>query len=305
MSTKQPSSGSPARFVLRRPTPPGSMIPPRTHATGTNYDTSFSRKESVRRVRAFLLDSTIAPLTRRLTRPTVINASVLDTLERPIIFVANHQSHLDTPLILAVLPPKLRHHTVVGAGADFFFDRRTKGFFSSTLLGAIPIDRVRPSRASAELATQLLEEEWNLVLFPEGGRTPDGLAQELKSGAAQMAIKTGRPVVPLFIDGTYEIYGKASDRIHPGSTTVIIGEPLVPHEGERVSALNDRITQALGVLGREAASDFFTARQPGQALSFPAPSRSWVEAWETSEHRHQPEEPRKWPKIFGSRHSSK
>ena len=290
-----------AEFLLRRPTPPGSMIPPRTHATGTNYDTSFSRKEVVRRVRSFLLDTSIAPLTRSITKPTIINASALEALERPIIFVANHQSHLDTPLILTVLPPKLRHHTVVGAGADFFFDRRTKGFFSSTLLGAIPIDRVRPSRASAELATQLLEEGWNLVLFPEGGRTPDGLIQELKSGAAQIAIKVGRPVVPIFIDGTYEIFGKTADRIHPGSTTIIVGEPLLARDQERVADFNDRITHALGILGREAATDFYTARQPNEALPFPASSRSWVEEWRTNGHRHGHRDPRKWPKLFGSR----
>jgi 1-acyl-sn-glycerol-3-phosphate acyltransferase len=300
MSTK-PSMSSLLGFILRRPTPPQSMIPPRSHATGTNYDTSFSRKEPVRKVRALLLDAGITPLTRAITKPTTINASALDGLERPLIFVANHQSHLDTPLVLAVLPPQLRHHTVVGAGADFFFDRRTKGFFSSTLLGAIPIDRVRPSRASAELAIQLLEEGWNLVLFPEGGRTPDGLTQELKSGAAQIAIKVSRPVVPLFIDGTYEIYGKTNDRIHPGSTTVVIGEPLFPRDGEKVAELNERITHALGVLGREAATDFFTARQPERALPFPAPSRSWVEAWRSSDHRHHPDSERKWPKMFGSR----
>lgn len=301
MSTDKRPTVALARFVLRRPTTPGSMIPPRVHATGTNYDTSFSRNEVVRRVRAFLVDVGIAPLTRSITRPTIINASALDGLERPIIFVANHQSHLDTPLILAVLPPELRHHTVVGAGADFFFDRRTKGFFSSTLLGAIPIDRVRPSRASAELATRLLLEGWNLVLFPEGGRTPDGLTQELKSGAAQIASKVQRPVVPLFIDGTYEIYGKTADRIHPGPTTVVIGEPLMPRVGERVADFNERITGALGVLGREVATDFYTARQPGGALAFPAPSRSWVEAWRTSDHRHQHSGRRRWPKMFGSR----
>lgn len=300
MSTKK-AKRSAIEFLWRRPTPPGSMIPPRSHATGTNYDTTFSRKEAVRRVRAILLDTGIAPLTRSITKPTVVNASALDTLERPIIFVANHQSHLDTPLILAVLPPGLRHHTVVGAGADFFFDRRTKGFFSSTLLGAIPIDRVRPSRASAELATQLLVEGWNLVLFPEGGRTPDGLTQELKSGAAQIAIKVGRPVVPIFIDGTYEIFGKTNDRIHPGSTTVIIGEPLYPRDQERVADFNARITHALGILGREAATDFYTARGPNEALPFPAPSRSWVEEWRTSGHRHRDKDPRRWPKLFGSR----
>lgn len=289
------------RFLLRRPLVPPVAEPTRRHATGADFDTSFARREGVRKARAVALDAAIVPLVERIARPTVQGAEILDALEPPVIVVANHQSHLDTPLVLSILPPRLRHRTVVGAGADFFFDRRTKGYLSAGLLGAIPIERTRASRSSAELALELVEDGWSLVLFPEGGRTPDGLEQELKAGAAQIAIKSGRPVVPLFIDGTYEIYGKQSKGIHPGTTKVIVGRPLTPIEGERPAALQERIREALEVLGAEAASDFFTARLAPGRVRFPAPDRGWIEAWQRQAHRFPAKEGRSWPRLFGSR----
>jgi len=289
------------RFLLRRPLAPSVAEPVRRHATGADFDTSFARREGVRRARAVLLDIAIAPLVERLARPTVRGKEILEALEPPVIVVANHQSHLDTPLVLSILPPALRHRTVVGAGADFFFDRRTKGYLSAGLLGAIPIERTRASRDSAELALALVRHGWSLVLFPEGGRTPDGLEQELKAGAAQIAIKSARPVVPIFIDGTYEIYGKQSRAIHPGTTTVVIGRPLTPGADERPAALQARIRAALEILGEEAASDFYTARLAPGRVTFPARDRGWIEAWHRQSHRFAAEERERWPRLFGSR----
>jgi 1-acyl-sn-glycerol-3-phosphate acyltransferase len=300
MSTER-SARELVSFLLRRPLVPPVAEPTGRHATGADFDTSFARREGVRKARAVALDAAIVPLVERIASPTVRGAEILDALEPPVIVVANHQSHLDTPLVLSILPPRLRHRTVVGAGADFFFDRRTKGYLSAGLLGAIPIERTRASRGSAQLALALVEDGWSLVLFPEGGRTPDGLEQELKAGAAQIAIKSGRPVVPMFIDGTYEIYGKQSKGIHPGTTTVIVGRPLAPVEGERPAVLQERIRQALEVLGAEAASDFYTARlEPGR-VHFPAPDRGWIEAWNRQAHRFTAKEKGTWPRLFGSR----
>ena len=79
------------------------------------------------------------------------------TLEAPVIFAANHASHVDTPLLLACLPLRFRHRTVVAAAADYFFDRRWKADAFSFLLGAIPIERTKVNRRSADLAAELLE----------------------------------------------------------------------------------------------------------------------------------------------------
>ncbi|MHB8190884.1 MAG: lysophospholipid acyltransferase family protein [Ferrimicrobium sp.] len=290
----------PLDIWLQSPRIPRDLLRDHSHPTGVEYNTDFARSQSIRRLRAVVFDTVIGPTTRTLTHPTVINAEALDGLEGPLVIVANHQSHLDTPLLLSVLPAKIRHHTIVGAGADYFFDRRTKGALSATFLGAIPIERARASRRSAELTYRLVEEGWTIILFPEGGRTPDGLPQELRAGAALVALKTQVPLVPVYIDGTYEIFGKNATRLRPGDTTVIFGRPIHPDPSTRPSQLIAQVDEQFARLAQEVTSDWWSARSSKHAPSFTPANRDWIEAWNHSAHRHRPPSARPWPQIFGS-----
>jgi len=101
---------------LPRPLPPSSL--------GAEYDTGWARREPVRVARAVLLDSVARGAVKVLASPRVSGLDRIAGLEAPAIFAANHASHLDTPLVLSILPPRFRHRTLVGAGADYFFDTR-------------------------------------------------------------------------------------------------------------------------------------------------------------------------------------
>ncbi len=195
----------------------------------------------------------------------------------PVIFAANHASHVDTPLLLSCLPLRFRHRTVVAAAADYFFDRRWKADAWSFLLAAIPIERTKVNRRSAELAAELLDDEWNLVIFPEGGRSPDGWGQDFTGGAAYLAVRTGRPVVPVHLDGT---------RAHPAQGA----EGPAPHPDHRhlrharCGPTRTR-TPAASVSGsrrpwppwpHEVRTDWWTARKqaaPGRPRRCRAPMR--------------------------------
>ena len=131
--------------------------------------------------------------------------------EAPVIIAANHASHVDTPLLLTTLPVEMRHRTVVAAASDYFFDRTWKAVLWSFALAAIPIERTRVNRRSADTAAELLEDGWNLVIFPEGGRSPDGWTQPFRGGAAYLARRTGRPVVPVYLHGTRDVLPRAAD----------------------------------------------------------------------------------------------
>ena len=121
---------------------------------------------------------------------------------QPLIFAPNHHSHLDTALMVRAVPFTWRRKLVVAAAADYFFDKRWKAVLAALSLNAIPIDRESTGRRSADLIRELIDDGWSLVIYPEGGRSPDGWGQEFKGGAAYLSSRTGAPVVPVFIDGT-------------------------------------------------------------------------------------------------------
>src|SRR5690606_2186782 len=153
----------------------------------------------------------------------------------------NHHSHIDTPLLLTSIPDRWRHRLVVGAAADYFFGTRVTATMSAMVIGAIPIDRQRVGRQSADLARSLIDEGWSLLIFPEGGRSPDGWGQPFRGGAAYSAMRCGVPVVPVHVEGTGRILRKGRARPTRASTTVTFGPPLRPTEREDARRFATRI----------------------------------------------------------------
>lgn len=141
---------------------------------GPDYDTTWARRYPARLARAALLDGVGRPAVRALAHPEVNGLDRIAHIDTPVVITPNHSSHLDTPLLLTSLPDRMRHKTVVVAGADYFFDQRWKAVTWSFAIAAVPIDRSRTSRKAIALAVSMLHDGWNVVLFPEGTRSPDG-----------------------------------------------------------------------------------------------------------------------------------
>lgn len=272
-----------ARFPLAAPTWPGSVARPAPNShLGVHYDTAWSRRYGVRLARAVVLDSVTRPLARIVASPELRGDEGLVDLEMPVIFAANHASHIDTPLLLASLPLRFRHRTVVAAAADYFFDRRWKADVFSFLLGAIPIERTKVNRRSADLAAELLADNWNLIIFPEGGRSPDGWAQDFRGGAAYLASRTGRPVVPVHLDGTRHIIPKGGTTIRRTRITVTFGTPLWPAEAEDARHFSTRIEAAVATLADESTTDWWTARKQAAAGATPSLQGPAIAPWRRS-----------------------
>jgi 1-acyl-sn-glycerol-3-phosphate acyltransferase len=292
------------RAIVRKPSWPASVpYPPVERKTGTAFDTAWARRYGVRLARAVVLDGVTRPLLQAVASPAVNGLDRIDQLQAPAIFAANHASHLDTPLMLASLPERFRHRTAVGAGADYFFDKRWKGALWAFAINAIPIERTRPSVQSVRLAVSLIEEGWSLVLFPEGGRTPHGWGQEHHPGAAYLAIRTGVPVVPVHIEGTGRILGRGAKTLTPGSATVTVGSPMTPDPDEDARAFAARIEQAVAVLADEQATDWWTARKRAAANTTPAltgpDAGAWRRSWALPAQRtwHTRGGEPAWPKL--------
>jgi 1-acyl-sn-glycerol-3-phosphate acyltransferase len=271
-------------FPLAPPTWPGSVPRPAPESDlGVHYDTAWSRKYPVRLARAMVLDNLTRPLAKVIAQPQLRGDEYLAGLEGPVIFASNHASHIDAPLLLASLPLRFRHRAVVAAAADYFFDRRWKADTFSFLLGAIPIERTKVNRRSADLAAELIADDWNLVIFPEGGRSPDGWAQQFTGGAAYLAARTGRPVVPVHLEGTRHILPKGGGVVKRTRTTVTFGSPLWPAEGENARRLAERIEAAVATLANESTTDWWTARKlaaNGETPSLQGPDvAAWRRSW--------------------------
>jgi 1-acyl-sn-glycerol-3-phosphate acyltransferase len=275
------------RFPLASPSWPATVErPDPERKIGLDYDHEWSRRYPVRLARAMVMDNVARPAARILAPATVRGLEHLHNLEGPVIFAANHASHIDTPLLLTTLPVDMRHHTVVAGASDFFFDRTWKAVMWSFAVAAIPIERHKINRRSGDAAAELLEEGWNLVIFPEGGRSPDGWTQSFTGGAAYLARRTGRPVVPVYLHGTRHVLPKTpgADGIPPGGSgteakkggrlrrspiSVLFGAPLSPDEGENTHRFSDRVEAAVATLAREVQSDWWQARRaisPADAL---------------------------------------
>lgn len=168
-------------------------------------DLPWARSPAARAVRAGLLNWVIGPVLSYYGHPVVSGLENLRGLQPPFLLASNHASHLDTPAILLALPPRLRRRTLVTAAADYFFDEAWKGNLFALAVGAIAVERERPPRQSMKLVRRLLTEGWNLVVFPEGGRSADGRLQRGKRGIAHLAAAAGVPVVPVGVVGTFSV----------------------------------------------------------------------------------------------------
>lgn len=289
-STSGRPPGGVGSFLLRAPDRPRGAEPlPLEGRLGADYETGWARRYPVRLARALVLDNVILPLVRSVAPATVYGRENLDVLVGPVIVAANHASHLDTGVLLATLSPERRHHTVVAAAADYFFDRRYKAAAFAFSLGAIPMERTKVNRRSADTAARLIEEGWSLVIFPEGGRSHDGFGQELKGGAAYLAKRCGVPVVPAHLRGTRAVLpreGSFPVHLRPGPVEVRFGRALRV-EGEDARRFAARIEAAVALLADEAESDWWDARlRAGRAESRPfrGPEGSaWRRAWSLPE----------------------
>jgi 1-acyl-sn-glycerol-3-phosphate acyltransferase len=127
----------------------------------------------------------LGPLMDRYTRCHVAGREDLDDLTGPVVFVANHNSHMDTPVILRALPGRWRRHTAVAAAADYFYDTRRKALSMSLAFGTVPLDRDSGAGVGPDQTAHLdrpISDGGSLIILAEGTRSRDGRAGRAADG---------------------------------------------------------------------------------------------------------------------------
>ncbi|WP_240842768.1 1-acyl-sn-glycerol-3-phosphate acyltransferase [Acidaminobacter sp. JC074] len=142
--------------------------------------------------------------------------------EGPIVFVANHQSNFDIPIMLGYLKrPK-----------GFIAKKETENFPIvggwMRFLKCIFMDRTSPRAALKAIkeGINVVKEGYALVIFPEGTRSLDGKMGEFKPGSFKLATKAEARIIPVTISGSYDIMKKGSMKIKPAEVTVTVSEPV-------------------------------------------------------------------------------
>lgn len=159
------------------------------------------------------------------TTGVIVEVEGLERLQpgKTYVFVANHQSHYDTPILFSCLPYQLRivakaslaQFPVLGwhlkRGGHLFVDRKSPD----------PLGILRRWRA-------LVSDGLSLIIYAEGTRSGDGRVARFKAGSFLLAIQAGLPVVPLTLVGTRAIMPKGRLRTEPGTVTLIVHDPITP-----------------------------------------------------------------------------
>ncbi|MCB9917075.1 MAG: 1-acyl-sn-glycerol-3-phosphate acyltransferase [Planctomycetes bacterium] len=179
----------------------------------------------------------------------------------PALLIANHNSHLDTLMLMLLFSSTTRRRVRPVAAADYFLKNRVLAWFATRIIGILPIDRANIGRTGSDgqrmdpllVVTEALDREEIVILFPEGTRGEPEHLGKFQSGVAHIVRKRPDvPVTPVFIHGLGKALPRGEALLVPFFCDAFVGEPIY-WTGDRTSFMNkvhDCITTLAGEANR-------------------------------------------------------
>jgi 1-acyl-sn-glycerol-3-phosphate acyltransferase len=164
------------------------------------------------------------------------NRLIPPTPDAPVVYFANHTSHLDFPVIWAALDSRERARVRPVAAVDYWGRGSVRPFLAQRLFHAILIERGRVNRRNNPITALVsaVRDGSSLIIFPEGTRSADGRMLPFKSGLWYLRkALPGTPFVPLYLDNLVRILPKGEVLAVPMLCSVAFGAPLSIVDGER------------------------------------------------------------------------
>ncbi|MBZ5697771.1 MAG: AMP-binding protein [Acidobacteriia bacterium] len=215
-------------------------------------------------IRAFVYYLLTWPATHLMTHPRIFGRENLRGVKGPVLVVSNHVIYLDVGFVLVALPLRLRHRLAVAMGGErlaemrrpprewFFLRRwlqRMNYFLVVALFNVFPLPKRSGFRESFRFAGDLADRGWSVLVFPEGDLTPDGKVQPFRAGVGLLANNLKLPVVPVRIDGAYEIREARRLFNRPGRIRVYIGKPVEFPAASDPQQITRELEQRVAALG--------------------------------------------------------
>lgn len=225
---------------------------------------TWARRWPVHGLRRILEEALIFPYTRLYARPEAEGLHRLEGLEPPFLLVANHRSHMDTAVLKATLPLRLRGR-IAPAGTtrnhQVFFGERpgTAGSYwkqwlqmrlVQLLFHVWPLPETAGFRRSLDYAGTLADAGFCPLIFPEGRLVREPESGEFRAGIAVVARQLRVPIVPAWIEGTAEVLPPGRYWPTFGRTRVIYGAPFDIDPEDDSLEITKRIEEAVRTLGR-------------------------------------------------------
>lgn len=214
----------------------------RVAATAYPYP-QWTRSLPVRWLRMVLFYLIVMPITRGMSQMRAEGRARLEEVESPVLFVANHVTLADHALILVALPARLRHRLAIAMEGELLRDWRHPpegtSYFTRVLglaqywlvnlfFRVFPLPKQSGFRRSFAYAGECADKGESVLVFPEGVRAPAGQMEisPFKTGAGVLAQELSIPVVPVKLEGLYELKRRKQYFATPGMVRVIFGEPV-------------------------------------------------------------------------------
>jgi long-chain acyl-CoA synthetase len=228
--------------------PPGALEVP-----------AWSLSWPARAVRRALQFTLVLPLTRQFARITVHGAEHLRGLSGPIVLAANHQSHMDTPVILAALPAELRRRVAPAMAKEFFrahfhpaeypwrerWQASTLYFLAALVFNAFPLpQREAGARDTLRYIGHLTSAGFSILIYPEGARGETGSLKPFRPGVAMIGSRLNLPVFPVRIDGVDRVLHPSWKMARRGPVKVRFGAPIV-FQGDDYPSMARQLEEAV------------------------------------------------------------
>jgi long-chain acyl-CoA synthetase len=220
---------------------------------------TWNRAWPVRAIRRASLFSWILPIARMFAWVRVQGLEHLDHVTGPVVFAANHQSHMDVPVILSVLPGHWRARIAPAMAKEFFkahffpenfpatqvFTNRLNYYLAAFFFNTFPLpQREAGARQTLRYIGEVTGAGYSVLIFPEGVRTDDGSIKPFRGGIGMIGSRLGLPVIPVRLEGVDRVLHTKWKMARPGYVSVTFGAPM-RLSGDNYADLARQVEQAV------------------------------------------------------------